>query len=541
MSNPWQQVFESHRDAIDQSYIAEKYGQHKGDDQEETQALYDLRNKMKNMGKDAVIAYLKRSKMSPERKARLARSLGVTVTEEFVDEGAAQLLRLGLMAGTAAAGAGLIPAAKGVRDRLNQIQQKKIEDYKKLQMSYEPEGDSLDEKITAKTNIRTAINDFKTSKAPQLTGRSSQQRRAAAIAAVLKAREDAEKKAKNEEFELQEEAKILVRVTKEDGSVFQKKIPASALQDYRKRYKTVVVVGSSEGGSGKDAKTSNVNEEKKKKPVRWWDNDGDGVGYEPGEVSGKFSKKKKIKKEEYSDWRSENPDIAEATKAQKSVEGKTHASYEEGDKKKRKKNADKSECDCSHEVKEAAELLAQELGAEFIDITENVTKRILQTVLKTTTKAAPAELKLGQTAPGAIVKYVPPVKGVKKLTPLEKAELERLQSSSIKDGPQTKQQTATKVDLKTGQLVQVDVKTGQIVVADPKVKTQDKTKKLSLPLTQPQPQTQTQTQTATPAPPTTGNPPGPGPNIRKRPGKLRLPKAKPGLSDPVAPASTIKA
>ena len=39
-------------------------------------------------------------------------------------------------------------------------------------------------------------------------------------------------------------------------------------------------------------------------------------------------------------------------------------------KKKRKKNASESECGCSHEVKEAAELLAQELGAEFIDISE---------------------------------------------------------------------------------------------------------------------------------------------------------------------------
>jgi hypothetical protein len=534
MSNPWQQVFESHRDAIDQTYIAEKYGQHKGDDQEETQALYDLRNKMKNMGKDAVIAYLKRSKMSPERKARLARSLGVSVTEEFVDESAAQLIRLGLMAGTAAAGSQLIPAAKGIRDKLNQIQQQKIKDIKQvdpnLKMSYEPEGDSLDEKITASTDIGTAIRDFRASKSPQLAGRSSDERRKAAIAAVLQARRDAEK-TKNEEFELQEEAKILVRVTKEDGSVFQKKIPASALQDYRKRYKTVVVVGSTEGGSGKDAKTSNVNEEKKKKTARWWDDDGDGVGYEKGEVSGSFKKKKKTRKEEYSDWRSESPDIAEATKAQKSVEGKAHASYENvEDKKKRKKNADESECDCSHEVKEAAELLAQELGAEFINITENVGRKILQTVLKTATKAAPAELKLGQTAPGAIVKYKPQVTAITKAKPEVTAITK----------PGTKQQTATKVDAKTGELVKVDVKTGQIVVADPKVKTQTKTKTLALPLTQTQTQTQTSTP-APPAPPTTGKPPAPGPKAGKGAGRLPKVKPSPGLSDPVAPASTIKA
>ena len=36
--------------------------------------------------------------------------------------------------------------------------------------------------------------------------------------------------------------------------------------------------------------------EKEEKPKRWWDDDGDGVGYEKGEVSGKF-KKKKVKEE----------------------------------------------------------------------------------------------------------------------------------------------------------------------------------------------------------------------------------------------------
>jgi hypothetical protein len=40
-----------------------------------------------------------------------------------------------------------------------------------------------------------------------------------------------------------------------------------------------------------------VTEEKKEKPKRWWDDDGDGIGYEKGEVSSKF-KKKKAKVEE---------------------------------------------------------------------------------------------------------------------------------------------------------------------------------------------------------------------------------------------------
>ena len=39
-----------------------------------------------------------------------------------------------------------------------------------------------------------------------------------------------------------------------------------------------------------------------KEVKRWWDDDGDGIGYEEGEVSGKFKKKKKVK-EGFSNWR----------------------------------------------------------------------------------------------------------------------------------------------------------------------------------------------------------------------------------------------
>jgi hypothetical protein len=53
---------------------------------------------------------------------------------------------------------------------------------------------------------------------------------------------------------------------------------------------------------------SSIYEAKKKvdqdegKTNRWWDDDGDGVGYEKGEVSGKFKKKKKVTKEELELW-----------------------------------------------------------------------------------------------------------------------------------------------------------------------------------------------------------------------------------------------
>jgi len=46
-------------------------------------------------------------------------------------------------------------------------------------------------------------------------------------------------------------------------------------------------------------------DEDEEKPKRWWDDDGDGIGYEKGEVSGKFKKKKKSMKESFSSWRNE--------------------------------------------------------------------------------------------------------------------------------------------------------------------------------------------------------------------------------------------
>jgi len=48
-------------------------------------------------------------------------------------------------------------------------------------------------------------------------------------------------------------------------------------------------------------KAISTHEEKEVK--RWWDDDGDGKGYEEGEVSGKFKKKKKTVKEGFSNWR----------------------------------------------------------------------------------------------------------------------------------------------------------------------------------------------------------------------------------------------
>ena len=51
----------------------------------------------------------------------------------------------------------------------------------------------LDEKITARTDIGTAIKDFRASTSPQLAGRTKEDRRKAAIAAVLTARRGGKK------------------------------------------------------------------------------------------------------------------------------------------------------------------------------------------------------------------------------------------------------------------------------------------------------------------------------------------------------------
>ncbi len=509
MSNPWQQVFESHREEIEESYVAEKYGQHKSDESQETQALYDLRNKMKNMGKDAVVAYLKRSKMSPERKARLARSLGISIAENFEVDDIQEVAP---------------PGAKYERM------------VKHIKKGYSEGGLTKNEKSIA-------------------------------YATAWK-----EKNKANEEIEyIEEEAKILVRVTKEDGSIFQKKIPQSQLDDYRKRYRTVVVVGGSEQSkTGVSAKNEEYVDEAKKSH-RWWDDDGDEVGYEPGEVSGKFKKKKKTRKEEYSDWRSEFPELAEATKAQKSVEGKAHASYEnqEGDKKKRKKKSSESECDCSHEMKESAEILAQELGGELVDITENLGKVGLSifkaaTKVKTPPKlnigtqpAGPLAIRTGSTAITRVskpTKAPTPSKTETPLSPLEKAEIERLRSASIKDNDnrpavlstgrkisnlaladtstKTQVKTQTKTQTKTdSKIVKIDTKTGAITdVKSPKPAPQVKTA------------TGAATKTPTPPPPVkTGGPGGPGgagPGGSLRP--IPIPALSAKLRDPVPQAKQFK-
>ena len=61
-----------------------------------------------------------------------------------------------------------------------------------------------------------------------------------------------------------------------------------------------------------------ISTQEEKEVKRWWDDDGDGKGYEEGEVSGKFKKKKKIK-ESFSNWRQDLSEVMIDTEAEKKV------------------------------------------------------------------------------------------------------------------------------------------------------------------------------------------------------------------------------
>jgi len=62
-----------------------------------------------------------------------------------------------------------------------------------------------------------------------------------------------------------------------------------------------------------------ISTQEEKEVKKWWDDDGDGKGYEEGEVSGKFKRKKKVTKEGYSNWRQDLAEVMTDTKAEKKI------------------------------------------------------------------------------------------------------------------------------------------------------------------------------------------------------------------------------
>jgi hypothetical protein len=61
-----------------------------------------------------------------------------------------------------------------------------------------------------------------------------------------------------------------------------------------------------------------ISTQEAKEVKRWWDDDGDGKGYEPGEVSGKFKKKKTVK-EGRSNWRQDLSEVISDSKTEKKI------------------------------------------------------------------------------------------------------------------------------------------------------------------------------------------------------------------------------
>lgn len=93
---------------------------------------------------------------------------------------------------------------------------------KNLMAHNELEGEQLHEKITAKTDMGAAITDFQKSKSPQLAGRTQEQRRQAAIAAVLTARRGGKKLGEAADCGCDDEPKLK---KSEDGAEDSRAIP----------------------------------------------------------------------------------------------------------------------------------------------------------------------------------------------------------------------------------------------------------------------------------------------------------------------------
>ena len=172
-------------------------------------------------------------------------------------------------------------------------------DLRRLSNSFEPEGELVDESGYFPTP-ESQRRDYEKHKPNLSTGELPGRHK------PVKRNPDGSLKREEVQLVSEAEERVLVRITTEDGRVFEKKVPKDKISELRQRYKSVVEVGSSDSKPKMTSKQAGSDmKESKDKPKRWWDDDGDGVGYEEGEVSGKFKRKKKTKKESYSDWRSD--------------------------------------------------------------------------------------------------------------------------------------------------------------------------------------------------------------------------------------------
>lgn len=134
---------------------------------------------------------------------------------------------------------------------------------KNLMAHNELEGEQLDEKITANTDMGVAIKDFQKSKSPQLAGRSKESRRDAAIAAVLTARRGGKKLGEETSCEMDDKSKSKKNEGEEDVraiptkvNLIKNKLRAMGLKmSYEPEGETIDELNRYEKETGKDYKT----------------------------------------------------------------------------------------------------------------------------------------------------------------------------------------------------------------------------------------------------------------------------------------------
>lgn len=211
MSNPWQEIFEDIRFENGNDYFYKPINEE--EDGVSSALVNSAVQKIKRIAKRdnvriqvAMTTFFSNSRLSPSERAAIRNKIAEfgESYEYEIDENV-QAIASGYKnadRNTARSLGAAQMAQQKLDARRNQANQQK----RRLTTGgapsqygedYDVDGEIIQEKITAKTDIGAAIRDFRKSESPQLAGRTKEQRRKAAIAAVLQAR----RKAQNESFD----------------------------------------------------------------------------------------------------------------------------------------------------------------------------------------------------------------------------------------------------------------------------------------------------------------------------------------------------
>lgn len=328
MSNPWSEAYKNFRE--DSLEEARKLRDVKT---AATQGKYDLKSKVAKMRADGksemeikqwLDKYLQNSKLPGEQKAQM-RSGALQSEETKLDEvlggqpgdGYVGHPRLGIKnpLSPPKKETKVAPKNTGLAGRLGN-RATEVERMIQQMNSYEPEGEIVDEGLQDAVDKATKAGQralekmgVKINRTPRPTARPS-----AKTANTMR-----QNKATNEEVEVVSEAeeRVLVRITTEDGRVFEKKVPKDKIAELRQRYKSVVEVGSSDRKPQMTSKQGGDSVKEALDPVGKEDGDINNDGKEDdtddylknrrNAIGKAIAKKrgKKVKKESYSDWRSD--------------------------------------------------------------------------------------------------------------------------------------------------------------------------------------------------------------------------------------------